>query len=96
MCIEVDIEALYENQKPPYAREAAERMDEMFQWLGHGTTRQVGSAVSPMISTIYRSSTKWDSKISISPIAPTTPKPSRHTRYLKAWAILPVIMSRHS
>ena len=40
MCIEVDIDALYENQKPPYAREAAERMDEMFQWLGHGTTRQ--------------------------------------------------------
>ena len=40
MCIEVDIDALYENQKPPYARTAAERMDEMFQWLGHGTTRQ--------------------------------------------------------
>ena len=40
MCIEVDIDALYENQKPPYAREAAERMDEMFQCLGHGTTRK--------------------------------------------------------
>ena len=40
MCIEVDIDALYANQKPPYAREAAERMDEMVQWLGHGTTRQ--------------------------------------------------------
>lgn len=40
MCIEVDIDALYANQKPPYAREAAERMDEMFQWFGHGTTRQ--------------------------------------------------------
>ena len=31
MCVEVDIDALYANQKPPYAREAAERMDEMFQ-----------------------------------------------------------------
>ena len=40
MCIEVDIEALYENQKPPNAREAAERMDEMFQCFQHGTTRQ--------------------------------------------------------
>ena len=38
MCIEVD--APYENQKPPYAREAAERMDDMFQCLQHGTTRQ--------------------------------------------------------
>ena len=40
MCIEVDIDALYENQKPIYAHDAAERMDEMFQWLGHGTTRK--------------------------------------------------------
>ena len=40
MCIEVDIDALYENQKPIYANEAAERMDEMFQCLGHGTTRK--------------------------------------------------------
>ena len=40
MCIEVDIDALYENQKPIYAHEAVERMDEMFQWLGHGTTRK--------------------------------------------------------
>ena len=40
MCIEVDIDALYANQKPPYAREAAERMDEMFQCFQHGTTRQ--------------------------------------------------------
>ena len=41
MCIEVDIEALYENQKPIYAHEAVERMDEMFQWLGYGT--QIGN-----------------------------------------------------
>lgn len=40
MCIEVDIDALYENQKPYYARQAAEAMDEMFQCLGHGTTRK--------------------------------------------------------
>ena len=40
MCIEVDIDALYENQKPYYARQAAEAMDEMFQYLGHGTTRK--------------------------------------------------------
>ena len=40
MCIEVDIEALYENQKPYYAQQAAEAMDEMFQCLGHGTTRK--------------------------------------------------------
>ena len=38
MCIEVDIDALYENQKPYYAQQAAEAMDEMFQCLGHGTT----------------------------------------------------------
>ena len=40
MCIEVDIDALYENQKPYYARQAAEVMDEMFQCLSHGTTRK--------------------------------------------------------
>ena len=40
MCVEVDIDALYENQKPYYARQAAEAMDEMFQCLGHGTTRK--------------------------------------------------------
>lgn len=40
MCIEVDIDALYENQKPYYAQQAAEAMDEMFQCLGHGTTRK--------------------------------------------------------
>ena len=40
MCIEVDIDALYENQKPYYARQAAEAMDEMFQCLWHGTTRK--------------------------------------------------------
>lgn len=40
MCIEVDIEALYENQKPYYAQQAAEAMDEMFQYFQHGTTRQ--------------------------------------------------------
>ena len=40
MCIEVDIDALHENQKPIYANEAAERMDEMFQYFQHGATRQ--------------------------------------------------------
>ena len=40
MCIEVDIEALYENQKPYYVQQAAEAMDEMFQYLGDGTTRK--------------------------------------------------------
>lgn len=40
MCIEVDIDALYENNKPHYARQAAEAMDEMFQCLGRGTTRK--------------------------------------------------------
>lgn len=40
MCIEIDIEALYKNQKPYYAQQAAEAMDEMFQCLCHGTTRQ--------------------------------------------------------
>ena len=40
MCIEVDIEALYENQKPYYAQHAAEAMDEMFQYFGRGTTRK--------------------------------------------------------
>ena len=40
MCIDVDIDALYENQKPYYAQQAAEAMDEMFQCLRHGTTRK--------------------------------------------------------
>lgn len=40
MCIDVDLNALYENQKPYYAQQAAEAMDEMFQCLGHGTTRK--------------------------------------------------------
>ena len=40
MCIEVDIDALYENQKSYYAQQAAEAMDEIFQCLGHGTTRK--------------------------------------------------------
>ena len=39
MCLEFDIDELYENQKPAYAQEAVEQMDEMFQWLGGGTTR---------------------------------------------------------
>lgn len=58
MCVEVDIDALYANQKPSYAREAAERMDEMFQCFQHGTTVRTGSAASPMTSTLSRSSTK--------------------------------------
>ena len=40
MCIEVDIDALYENQKSYYAQQAAEAMDKMFQCLGHRTTRK--------------------------------------------------------
>lgn len=40
MCLEFDIDELYENQKPAYAQEAVEQMDEMFQWLGSGTTRR--------------------------------------------------------
>lgn len=40
MCIEVDIDTLYENQKPYYALQAAEAMDEMFLCLGHRTTRR--------------------------------------------------------
>lgn len=39
MCLEFDIDELYENQKPANAEEAVEQMDEMFQWLGGGTTR---------------------------------------------------------
>lgn len=35
MCIEVDVNALYDNQRPDYAQQAAEAMDEMFQCLGH-------------------------------------------------------------
>ena len=38
MCIEVDIDALYENQKLYHAKQAAEEMDEIFQCLVHGTT----------------------------------------------------------
>lgn len=37
---EAYIEELYENQDPIYAQEAVEQMDEMFQWLGSGTTRR--------------------------------------------------------
>ena len=40
MCLNFDIDDLYENQKPGYAQEAAEQMDEIFQWLGSGTTRR--------------------------------------------------------
>lgn len=39
MCLEFDIDELYENQRPANAQQAAERMDLMFQWLGRGTTR---------------------------------------------------------
>ena len=40
MCLEFDIDELYENQKPADAQQAVEQMDEMFQWLGRGTTRR--------------------------------------------------------
>jgi len=40
MCLDFDIDELYENQKSASAQEAAEQMDEMFQWLGNGTTRK--------------------------------------------------------
>ena len=56
MCIEVD--APYENQKPPYAREAAERMDDSFNAYSMEPPVRIGSAVSPMTSTISQSSTR--------------------------------------
>lgn len=56
MCIEVD--APYENQKPPYAREAAERMDDSFNAYSMEPPVRIGSAVSPMTSTSSQSSTR--------------------------------------
>ena len=40
MCLEFDIDQLYANQMPACAQEAVDRMNEMFQWLGRGTTRR--------------------------------------------------------